>query len=65
MVLRGFGIPRRDRNRTRPLFSLAFPALFPNGKGKFVACRPNEVTYIDWLRHLLMHSSRVVARHTD
>jgi hypothetical protein len=50
-------IPLRDLNRIRPLFSLAFPSLFPDGKGGFVAYRKTEVISIDWLRHLLMQGS--------
>ena len=41
------------------------PLLFPNGKGEFVACRRKKISYINWLRHLLMQSSRTFARHTD
>lgn len=58
-------IPLRDLNRTRPLFSLAFPSLFPDGKGEFVACRQTQVTFIDWLRHMLMQSSRAFVHHVD
>lgn len=58
-------IPLRDLNRSRPLFSLAFPSLFPDGRGEFVACRKTQVTFIDWLRHLLMQNGRAFARHVD
>jgi hypothetical protein len=58
-------IQLRDLNRIRPLFSLAFPSLFPDGKGEFVACGKTKVILIDWLRHLLMQDSRAFARHVD
>jgi hypothetical protein len=58
-------IPLRDLNRIRPLFSLAFPSLFPDGNGGFVAYRKTEVISIDWLRHLLMQGSWAFARHVD
>ncbi|KAG9666497.1 hypothetical protein KCU99_g9714, partial [Aureobasidium melanogenum] len=50
-----FEIPRRDLNLRGSLFSVVPLSPFTDGKREFVACRPREVTFIGWLRHLLMH----------
>ncbi|KAH0149539.1 hypothetical protein KCU67_g11019, partial [Aureobasidium melanogenum] len=49
-----FELPRRDLNLRGSLFSVARLSPFTDGKREFVACRPSEVTFIGWLRHLLM-----------
>ncbi|KAH0374124.1 hypothetical protein KCU65_g303, partial [Aureobasidium melanogenum] len=46
-------------------FFHAFPPAYPDGKDEFDARRPIEATSIDWLGHLLVHSGRQFARHTD
>jgi hypothetical protein len=56
-----FEIPRRDLNLRGSLFSVAPLSPFTDGKREFVACRPSEVTFIGWLRHLLMHLGREFA----
>ncbi|KAG9732120.1 hypothetical protein KCU73_g11403, partial [Aureobasidium melanogenum] len=50
-----FEIPRRDLNLRGSLFSVAPLSPFTDGKREFLACRPSEVTFNGWLRHLLMH----------
>lgn len=56
-----FEIPRRDLNLRGSLFSVVPLSPFTDGKREFVACRPREVTFIGWLRHLLMHPGREFA----
>ena len=55
--------PINDFNRTKPLLSLAFPALFPYGGAEFTIPRQRSVSYKNYVRHLIKHESGRFAQH--
>ena len=44
--------------------SLAFPSLFPTGKGDYVQPREREISYSDYLLHLMRYSDGRFASHS-
>lgn len=45
--------PLSEFNRSQALFSLAFPTLYPNGQGDFVAPRSKSIAYSDYIEFTL------------
>ena len=46
------------------IFRQAFPTLFPQGRGDFFLPRDNEISMLDWIRHLLRYKDERFARHS-
>ena len=45
------------------VFRMAFPSLFPDGKGDFYLPREHQFTLKEWIRHLLRYHDKRFARH--
>jgi ATP-dependent DNA helicase PIF1 len=52
-----------EYDRSRRLLSLAFPTLFPTGAADFVVPRGREVSYSDYIDHLMRYRDGRFARH--
>jgi hypothetical protein len=52
-------------NRTKAIFSLAFPTLFPYGAAKFITLRLREVGLRKYIKHLLLYRDPQFAQHSS
>ncbi|KAM4066763.1 ATP-dependent DNA helicase PIF1 [Hirsutella rhossiliensis] len=55
--------PIDEFNCSRPLLTLAFPTLYPDGKADFVEPRLRSITYQDYLGHVMSWHDGRFARH--
>ena len=55
--------PINEFNKLTPLFSLAFPSLFPCGKAEFLRQRVREIGLQDWVGHAMRWDDSRFARH--
>ena len=49
---------------SKPVFPMAFPGLFPYGRGDFYKRRGEVISLGDWIRHLLKYKDGRFARHS-
>jgi hypothetical protein len=55
--------PLNEFNRQIRLLSLTFPTLYPTGKADFATARPREVTYAEYISHMIKYQDGRFARH--
>jgi hypothetical protein len=60
---REVAMPTSVHDDVEPLLSAAFPVLFPDGAGDFVACREHRVDFGEWVVHALRWHDGRFARH--
>ena len=48
--------PLSEWDRSQAIMSLAFPSLFPTGEGDFVQPREREISFNDYVVHLMRYS---------
>ena len=56
--------PLSEWDHSQAIMSLAFPSLFPTGEGDFVQPREREVSYADYVVHLMRYSNGRFASHS-
>ena len=56
-------VPLSEYDRTQPILSLAFPSLFPYGDGNYCYTRKREVSFNDYIDHLMRFYDRRFAKH--
>ena len=56
--------PLSEWDRSQAIMSLAFPSLFPTGEGGFVQPREREISFNDYVSHLMRYSDGRFASHS-
>ena len=56
--------PLSEWDRSQAIMSLAFPSLFPTGEGDYVQPREREISYSDYVLHLMRYSNGRFASHS-